>query len=212
MNFVILGDKFQKRMKSKGCIALLKPNHKTTIIQQQYINIKNIFPKSNIVYVYGFEAKKFCNFISKNHQLKSNLISIHNSEYEKYNSVYSLYLAQEYLDDECCILFGENMLNSHLFDKFDKSLGSQIFVNKKNKNKLGCIINDTKIENISYDLDNYLCEIYYLTKDHSAVLKNLIQDEKYHNYFVFEIFNKLIDHIEIKPFFTTNRYNYNYVS
>ena len=39
MNIIVLGDKFQKRMKSKGCVGLIKINNKS-IIQLQHKTIK----------------------------------------------------------------------------------------------------------------------------------------------------------------------------
>jgi hypothetical protein len=43
MNIIILGDKFQKRMKSKGCTALLDYNKKP-LFYYQYNIIRSIFP------------------------------------------------------------------------------------------------------------------------------------------------------------------------
>ena len=217
MNFIILGDKFQKRMKSRGCVGLIKINNKT-ILQHQHKSIKSIFPEANIVYVHGFESKKFINFLSKSSCLQKEIITIHNPNYEINNSVYSLYLAKEYLSDDCFIMFGDNLLGNNIFDKFNRQNGSQIFINKKSKNKIGCVINENNIENISYDLDNYLSEIYFLQKQDSESLKLLINNDKYHNYFIFEIFNKLIDQQKnIKPFFINHKtnnitFNYNKIS
>lgn len=202
MNFIILGDKFQKRMKSKGCVGLIKINNKS-IIQHQHKIIKQVFPQSNIVYVYGFESKRFHSFIHKNDQLNTDIVSVYNPHFEEYNNAYSLSLVQNFLNDPCIILFGDTIISKKTFDKFIPQNGSQIFVSKKHKNRLGCIINDSKIENISYDLDNYLAEIYYLTKDHARMIKNLLGNKINYNCFIFEIMNKLIDMDQtIYPFFS----------
>lgn len=192
MNFIILGDKFQKRMKSKGCVGLIKTNNKP-ILHQQYSVIKQTFPKSKIVYVYGFEGKKFLSFIDKNHDAYKDLIPVHNPEYDNKNTAYSLYLASKYLNDECIILFGDHILHKKSFTHFKPTQQSQIFINRKQKNKLGCIINHNKIENIAYDLDNYLSEIYYISKRHSTILKDSVNDMTNHNCFLFELINKIID-------------------
>lgn len=190
MNFLILGDKFQKRMKSKGCVALIK-THNKNIIQSQYNIIKKVFPKAKIIYVYGFDSKRFITFLDKQKDL-SDIITINNPCYEDKNYGYSLFLLQQYLNDDCFIMFGDNIISKCIFNKFDISKGSQVFISK-DKNKLGCIINQNKIENISYDLDNYLSQIYYISKNDARVLQNLIKNPKYHNYFIFEIMNKMID-------------------
>jgi hypothetical protein len=202
MNFIILGDKFQKRMKSKGCVGLIKINNKN-ILQYQHKIIKQVFPEANIIYVYGFEGKRFYSFINKNDILSSDITGIYNPQFDQYNHSYSLFLAQEFLNDNCMILFGDTIISKKTFDKFKTTNGSQIFLNRKQKNKLGCVINNERIEHISYDLDNYLSEIYYLTKDHANTLKQLLDNKIYHNYFIFEMINKLIDlDQKILPFFS----------
>lgn len=200
MNVIILGDKFQKRMKSKGCVGLIRVN-KLNILQHQIKYLRQAFNDCNIVYVYGFDSKKFVSYLNKNDSLQNNFTPIHNPLYNKYNNGYSLSLAKNYLVDECLILFGDNMIGNKVFDKFSSDGGSQIFVAPNIKNRLGCILVDNKIENISFDLDNYLYEMYYLSKNDSLMLKQLIDNSKYYNYFVFELINKLINNnCYIKPF------------
>lgn len=201
MNLIILGDKFQKRMKSKGCVGLLKTNNKP-IIQHQYEIIKQSFPNiSSIIYIYGFEGKKFASFLEKNPTLSSEIITIYNKHYDFYNNVYSLSLAEKYLSTDFIVMFGDNILHKKSFANFKTSSGSQIFIDPKQNNKLGCIIHKNKIENIAYDLDNYLSEIYYISKDHASVTRDLLKDSSLYNCFIFEIVNKLIDmNHQIKPF------------
>jgi len=202
MNIIILGDKFQKRMKSKGCVGLLKTSNHQTILQNQLGIINTVFDNPTIAYVYGFDNKKFLSFISKHDHLLKNVNLIYNSEYDQYNYAHSLYLAKDYLDSDCLILFGDSNLSVRLFNKFDTSDGTQIFINKHTKNKLGCIINNKIIENISYDLDNYLYDIYYLSKDHASYMKTVLETNIVHNYFIFELINKLTvsNNCIVKPF------------
>lgn len=203
MNFIILGDKFQKRMKSRGCVGLIDINNKT-IVQHQYENIKKVFPYANIVYVYGFEHKRFSNFIEKS-SLKNNINIIYNSNYSTYNHGYSLNLAKNFLNKDCFILFGDNIPNYRIFNNFQKH-NSQLFINKKQKNPIGCILSENKITNISYDLDNYLTDIYYLSQKHSLLLQKLIANPKFYNYFIFELFNQLIDYNEdFYPYFVNQK-------
>lgn len=202
MNFIILGDKFQKRMKSKGSIGLIKI-HGKSILEHQYKNIKTVYPKANIIYIYGFDKKKFLNFLDKQELIKKDIISIYNPNYETLNNVYSLSLANNYLNDNTFVLFGDNILSSQYLKRFNPLTNKNaLFINTKLQNKLGCVINENCIENISYDLDNYLAEVYYICKQDINIIKNLINEPKYHNHFIFEIFNKLIDSNKvINPFF-----------
>lgn len=192
MNFIILGDKFQKRMKSKGCVALIK-THNKTVLHHQYNIIKTSFPKAKIIYIYGFEGKRFLSFLHKNNNIYADIIPIYNINYSTKNTGYSLYLASKYLNENCMIIFGENLLHKKSFTNFQPGKESQIFINKKEKNNLGCIINKNKIENIAYDLDNYLSEIYYISKSHASILQKTLNNATYHNCFLFELINQLID-------------------
>jgi choline kinase len=202
MNCIILGDKFQKRMKSKGCVGLIKNNNRC-IIQNQHKILKQIFDTElKIIYVYGFESKRLNAFITKNEELSDDILLIYNKNYELYNHAHSLFLCRDYLDDDCLIIFGDSILSSKTFTKFDKSIGSQIFINKNARNKLGCVIQNSEIQNISYDLDNYLSEIYFISKKDAQELAKLLSNTDIHNYFIFEILNKMIDNrCVIKPFY-----------
>lgn len=203
MNILILADKYPKRMKSKGCVGLIKINNKH-IITQQYNTLKAIFPDSKIIYVYGFDGKRLLSHIYKNNNTYKDIELVYNKNYEIYNSTYSVSLAQEFLQDETMILFGDNIVKSNVFNSFNKSNGSQVFINNKHKTKLGCIINNQHIENIAYDLENYLSEIYFISKSHIDTFKNLVNNSIYHNHFMFEILNKMIDmNHDIRPHFIT---------
>jgi len=204
MNFIILGDKFQKRMKSKGCVGLIKINQKN-ILQLQYRNIKKTFPTAKIIYVCGFESKKLLSFIEKYKDQFPDLVGVYNRNYEIYNNAYSLYLALSQCDEECCILFGDNILDYKHLGHINQTSGCKALIDKQMKNKLGCIINqDHNIENICYDLDNYLCEVYYIPKNYIDLIKKMLENKTYHNYFIFEFINKLIDQIDFYPFFVNS--------
>lgn len=205
MKIIILADKYQKRMKSRGCVGLIKLQNKN-ILYHQYKLLKSKFPKADIIYVYGFDNKKLLSYIDKNENLYHDMVLVYNKRYEKYNNSFSLSLLDQYLDDDILLLFGDQTLSSINFNKFDPSNGSQVFIDNKSKSKLGCIIQKNKIENICYDLDNKLSEVYFICKDHSSSLRNLVYNPLYHNYFVFELINKMIDSNKIfTPYFTNKK-------
>lgn len=203
MNILILADKYQKRMKSKGCVGLIKVNNKH-IITHQYQTLKNTFPDSQIIYIHGFDSKRLLSHIEKNNKIYKDLHLIYNKNYENYNSAYSISLAKDFLNEDCMILFGDNIIKSNAFNHFNQTRNSQIFIQPKHKSKLGCVVNSHKIESISYDLDNYLSEVYFVSKQDIDKLKSLINNKIYYNYFVFEIINKMIDlNCNISPCFIT---------
>jgi choline kinase len=205
MNIIIVADKYQKRMKSKGCVGLIKYLNKN-ILSHQYQILQNIFPKSNIVYIYGFDNKRLINYIDKKKQKQEYkyLQLIYNSQYDTYNNAYSLYLAKNFLNDDCIIFFGDNIIKSSTFKDFKITQESQVFIDNNSKNKIGCIINNNRIYNISYDLDNILSEIYFISKPQITLFKSLVSNN--HNYFIFEIINKMIDlNQNFSPFINKHR-------
>jgi CTP:phosphocholine cytidylyltransferase-like protein len=206
MNIIILGDKFQKRMKSKGCTALLDYNKKP-LFYYQYNIIRSIFPEDRIIYIYGFEAKKFESYIKENSHQYTNLDIIYNKKYESYNTTSSLYAAKNFLNTDCLIIFGDIMIGKNIFNRFDKSFGSQAFLSLHNDYKLGCNICNSSLSNIDYELENYIYNIYYIQNEHIKYLYNMIINENNLNCFVFELINKLIENhnINIKPFFIDNK-------
>lgn len=206
MNFIILADKYHKGMKSKGCLGLLPVNRKYNIFEFQYNNIKKVFPKSKIIYVYGFDHKKIENFLKQKNKFKD-LVAIYNENYETYNYSYSLKQASDYLNDNSFITFGDVLFKHQIFEKFNPNNGSQIFINSKIKNTLGCTIENSAIKNISFELNNYLSNIYYLHKKDTTHLFNMVNSKKYMNYFVFELINKMIDNNHNFSAFVKNNKN-----
>lgn len=192
MNFIILADKYQKGMKSKGAVGLIKVNRKSTVFENQYEIIKSCFKKSKIIYVYGFDSKKINLFFdSKKYK---DVIRIYNEKYEDLNYSYSLSLASEYMTKDFFVLFGDAILKKEIFSDFVSNNGSQIYINKKEKAKLGCILDSNNIvQNISFDLENYISDMYYIHNKDNQILQSLVNETKYNNCFVFEIINKMID-------------------
>lgn len=192
MNFIILGDKFQKRRKTKGCPGLFHIG-KDTIVEHQYKNILKNFNNPNIVYVYGFDAKRFLSFIDTTNNMSKELTLIYNDLYNVYNYAYGLYLAKEYLNDDIFILFGDSIIEKGFFKHIDTTKGSQVVISDNHNGSLGCILNKSYIQNIFYDLGNTIEEIYFLKKDDALKLNSIVSNPIYHNCFIFELINKLID-------------------
>jgi len=206
MNIIILGDKFQKRMKSKGCTALLD-YHRKPLFDYQYNLLRSIFSKDKIIYVYGFDAKKFENYTKENYDKYTNLNIVYNKNYESYNNVSSLCAAKDFLNTDCLIIFGHIAIGKNTFSKFDKSHGSQAFLSFNNSYRLGCNISNNILSNIDYELDNYIYNIYYIQNEHIKYFYNMVIDENNFNSFIFEIINKLIEthNLNIKPFFIDHK-------
>lgn len=203
MNCIILGDKHQQGMKSKGCPALISINQKTNLLINQYTILKSLFKNINITYIYGFDNKKFTDFVS---QSDLDIQTFYNSHHVTNNQAFSLSLAHNLLsnNENLLIVDGYQKLNKNIFKKFKENNGSKIFLNKKEdynrENSVGCIIHEGSVTNFSFDLVNSIYNIYYIDKQHIKELKKMLKEKKYFNNFIFELINKLIDQgLKITP-------------
>lgn len=202
MNCIIIADRYAKGMKSKGCYGLIKINHKANLFETQYRAIKKVFPRSKIIYVYGFENKKIQRYFNKNYQ---DVIAIENKAYNETGFVNSIRCASDYLDQNCLIFFGDLAIKPEMFKDFNRQK-AHIYISKKNHNSLGCIIDNDKINNIAYGLDNYLLNMYYINKKNIETFSYYINENKLKNYFLFEIINKMIDQgVEFLPSIQNNK-------
>lgn len=196
MNTIIIADKFQKRMKSKGCVGLIKDKKNKTFVEKQYAILNDAFHIKQIAYIYGFDGKRFESFFLKNEDSLSGLYPIYNPNYEKYNTGFSLSFVAKFLEDECMILFGDTNITKQTFKNFDNQQ-SQLFLCSSSNSGLGCVIQDDYVRHISYQLDNTLSEIYYLNKEAAFGLSRIVATNKFNQYFLFELINKLIDNKHI---------------
>lgn len=201
MNCIILGDKYKKGMKSKGCAALICVKNKKNILQNQYDTLTSLYPDSKITYVYGFDNKKFNDFYNLS-ELDINIV--YNEKYHQYNHGFSLSLVAGLFEQDVILINGYKILNKAIFKNFDKAIGSQIFISKYTNNENqnpGCIINDNEnVENINFDLDNSIEDIFYIDKSCAKFLQSIITNSKNYNNFIFELLNKSIDYgFKFKP-------------
>jgi hypothetical protein len=139
--------------------------------------------------VYGFEYKKFDLYIEKN---KHDMCYVYNQYYEKLNEGFAISSIINDLHEDTLIIDGSNILSPKAFANFDRHV-SQVFIDKTNKSNIGCTINHGIVENIFYDLDMSVHNMFYLAKKDLPVLKNELLNPKSHNMFLFEIINCCIN-------------------
>lgn len=202
MNCIILGDKYQNGMKSKGCCALIRTSKNINMLTHQHNILSSVFNDINIIYVYGFDNKKFIDF---HKQCGLNIHIIYNENHNQNNQAYSLSLAKEFIaNNETIIIDGYQKINKSNIKKikFNQNC-SYLFIDKNSvcdSERVGCIIDGDTIENLSLDLSNIVKDIYYFDKKCSRDLSSMLNDPKNHNNFIFELINKLIDNNHnIKP-------------
>lgn len=198
MNCIILGDKYAKGMKSKGCAALLSYNKKINIIQHQLNFIKKFLPESKIVYVYGYCSDSFNKFLI---EYNIYINKIHNPEYETYGQFNSLCLAKDFMNTDCLIFDGYSTLKKSYIKHIQKpQKESFVVLQKTNENGSGCTVLGNKVKNFGYNLPYNIKNIYCLNVEAMSLVKELCLSKKYKNYFIFEILNEILEeNIAIKP-------------
>jgi hypothetical protein len=191
MNIIILGDRYKKGMKSKGCVGLIKINNHTNIFQKQYYAINKMFPNERIIYVSGFESKKFASFLKKHYDDKQ-IINLENELFLKTNTGFSINLAKDYLSDSCLIMDGSINLSESLLKSIKQNPDRNLLCVGNRGGDIGCILNGNTVDSLNVDIDNKIYDMCYLTNSTIFKLRNIIQ-YNYHNAFLFEIINALID-------------------
>jgi choline kinase len=205
MNCIILGDKYSKGMKSKGCPALINLTKSKNTLRKQYESLKSIDRDINIAYVYGFDEKNFVKHIQTN--LNLNIHTIYNKNYETFNYGYSLLLAEKFLSGFTIIMDGYYIPSRKIISEIKKKISSKVFISAKDKliksSSIGCIVNkDSVVSNIGYGLNNSIEDIFLLSPSSSSTIKHIVSSSNIRNFFIFEIINKAIDTKEIfRPFY-----------
>lgn len=190
---LIIGDKFQKGMKSRGCQATLPYNKIHNYIQHQH-KILSSGDINKVLYIYGFNNKKYQAYLQAVNNL-NNITSIYNPQFELKNDTYSIYLAREEItkvSDDLLIFFGNTSLDRKQLNKIEHNV-SGLFADNQRLSDIGCICDDGKVENVGFDLDNSIQNIYYICKSDLNYFMKIVGNSQNHNRFIFEIINQMID-------------------
>ena len=194
MDVVILGDRFKKGNKTNGCVGLLPITKRINLIQYQYRVIKQNFPSAKIYYIYGFDNKKFLSFIKTNHL--PDMIYVFNERYDSFNEGFSLNLVNKNMSGDTLIIADNYLALYKNFANFNRE-ESRVFIDKTKSSNIGCIINHNVVENIFYDLEEKIYNMFYVSHKDIGILKNELANITSSNMFLFEIFNKCM-HNELR--------------
>jgi len=212
MNFIFISDKSPKGRKTKGWNGFFQINKKENLASNQIKTIHKKFPKSKIIYIYGFDGKRASTYFEQTQN--KNVIGVYNKNYDTSGEVSSLTTISEYLTQECMLLHGDILLKPSVFDNFKKSKQkSKIFISTKHSTELGCVLDaQENVQHICYGLNNYLLGLYYISNSHISLFKQMVDNYSYRNYFLFEIINKMIDHnVSFEPITTNRKNNLQYI-
>lgn len=181
-----------RRMKYKDPKCLSIVEHGKTLIERQLDMIWNIYPKSEIFVVIGYDADNIRNKL-KGYPIRF----IYNPLFEQTNVTFSLGLAlQASLSKKCLIIYGDLIFNNDSISSITSN-GSRILIdanNHINADEVGLIIDENKnISNFSFGLPEKWAQIAYLEDHELELFKSFCYNEGSRKWFGYEVLNQIIN-------------------
>ena len=139
----------------------------------------------------GFEFGKLKSTL-KNSKIKI----IQNNKWDSTNVVSSINLGlKEASYEDVIVLYGNTVFNEEIFKLPFGSYSSIVVDTKaeKDRDKVGCTIDNNSVEYMMYGLPNRWAEIVYLHGDELSLFRDECNDINNHMCFGFEIINKVIN-------------------
>lgn len=179
------------RMKSYGPKSLLQIKDSTTIIENQLKHIFKYFYKPQVILVTGFKSNKIKNFLSNRR-----IDIIENENWETTNVGESIKIGMELVKHKNLILLNGDLVFNAWALKVPFGMYSMMLIDKLGYMKdeeVGCLIRDSKVINVMYDLPNKWAQIIYLTGKELKILQKNMKNIDYSKSYCFEIINNIID-------------------
>ena len=193
VSIIIPGAGHGRRMKSYGPKPLFKLSDEVRLIDHQYRMIKeNVVDEHEIIFVGGFKHERVIR-----HTRDMDIKHVHNDRHAETNVVDSLRIGIEAAKfDVIVVIYGDLYFNRGTIDNIDYDHTS-ILCNAEggwmSPKEVGCTIDNGLVEHVLYDLDNKWAQVGTFVRGELAMLKKMIGNNKYRNYFLFEIMNEMID-------------------
>lgn len=192
---IIIADNFKKGMKSQGCVGLTPFKKKTNLLKQQLDVVNKIFPKTEIFYIYGFDSKRFNNYINNNKEV-DHIKYIYNDMYDSVGQSYGLSLIKDEIikHNECLLVLGYDPIKEEYLKSFKKSKVSCSITDHNNETKIGCVLDRSNIiQHIFFDLQNPVADLYLLKQKEINILSSVLRETDVGTMFLFETINQIIN-------------------
>lgn len=200
MNILILDNNLFFKSKSKGPVCLLNITANKTIVEKQIEILNQVFDKNKITIISGTKSNKIEELFI-NHK---NVIVIENDEYDITNCLFNIKLGIEPFDDSVLIIPSNLIFNKSFFKNLNIQ-ESQIFLTKQPQ-EIGCILNQSNIENIMWGLPNYWTQVGFFTGKEFELLKYIANQNNTKRWFFLEGLNFILNHgANIKAVLTTSK-------
>ena len=179
-----------------------------TILDRQLESISHL-EVEEVIIVTGYLSEKIISHID------FEFISVVNQHYSITNSMYSLWLARNYLHGHSFLLLnGDIISNKNTISRIvsDKQISTSLVIKKPNYvlGEMNVVIEDENIKEIGKDIDPNVSngesgQISFINSDDSKIfferMKYFIIDKKEKNYFPAKAYDNIISDSTIKPIF-----------
>jgi choline kinase len=188
-SFVIPAAGLGRRMKTYGPKSLIQIDDYETILSRQIRHIQDSFKRFEIILVGGYQIEKLQKSIPKNVKL------VYNNDYENSNVARSIKIGLEHVKTEKVIfIYGDLIFNQECINLPFHKESSVVICDNMKKEEVGCIINDSKLQNVFYQLPNKWAQISFFTGKELQLLKETLKNQATDVWFGFEIINQIINY------------------
>lgn len=179
------------RMKTMPSVSLMMVDKQNNVIDIQVEAIRTVYPKSDIILVTGHDATQVIE-----HRPTCVRI-VENQMYETRGENEELRLAlNNSTTDNILIISGNCIFNANALQHL-KNHASCTLIDKNNqidKDSLGVISNNSRVENIAYGVMDKWCYITYLEAREVRIIKKFASAKNKANMCLFEAINYVTSH------------------
>lgn len=187
---IILASMSLQGMKSMPSISLMSINKQQNILDVQIESVIATFPKAEIILVVGHDSNDVLNHKPKFVRAVENLLFDERGEGEE------IRLSLNNTTTDSVLLIGGNcVFNSDAIQQL-KGHGSCTLIDGKgqiDKDSLGVIHNNNRVENIVYGVSDKWCYITYLEGRELSLLRKFVSMRNRSNMCMFEAINYIIN-------------------
>ena len=184
---IIPGDRMGLRMKSFGAKSLIKLSDQSNVISHQLTVINKVLKQTDIVLITGFESKRVTA------RTPDNITKLYNEDYTQTNISHSVRMGLDSVNTNNVVIIPGNLVfnQSALSTSFNESMVIMDLPDKQGG--VGCVSNNNQLEHMIYDIPNKWSQIAYFTGRELELLRDIVSQDKYKMFFMFEIINMIIN-------------------
>lgn len=186
---VVYGSTPIDRMKSYGCKSFIPISKTENIIDIQLSAIRSVFPKSEIIFVGGFDFESLIK--NKTNEFKV----IENSRFESSNEIEDIKIAINAMTNTQLVTISSDIImNSNTLLQI-KGRGSSILVDRRGQfspEDIGSTWINNKLEMLSFGIPNQWCHISQFHGKEFDLLKKFVNSNGKDNMMLFEGINYIL--------------------